>query len=125
VDKLSGGQQQKIQLGVTIMNDPQLLILDEPTNGFDPVNRRLLMDIIEGQKRAAATLIVVTAPLLCDVLSEPRESLPLVAESVLAERRPATESPKGARWASECCLGPCRGYQGIGVATATPTPTVR
>ncbi|GAC1378464.1 MAG: hypothetical protein NVSMB43_20180 [Pseudarthrobacter sp.] len=37
VDKLSGGQQQKIQLGVTIMNDPQLLILDEPTKGFDPV----------------------------------------------------------------------------------------
>ena len=60
VDKLSGGQQQKIQLGVTIMNDPQLLILDEPTQGFDPVNRRLLMDIIEDQKRAGATVIMVT-----------------------------------------------------------------
>ncbi|MEN0084815.1 MAG: ATP-binding cassette domain-containing protein, partial [Leifsonia sp.] len=40
LDKLSGGQQQKVQLGVTIMNDPELLILDEPTKGFDPVNRR-------------------------------------------------------------------------------------
>ena len=39
LDKLSGGQQQKIQLGVTIMGDPELLILDEPTKGFDPVNR--------------------------------------------------------------------------------------
>ena len=71
VDKLSGGQQQKIQLGVTIMNDPQLLILDEPTQGFDPVNRRLLMDIIEGQKRAGATVIMVTHQMeeverLCD-----------------------------------------------------------
>ena len=47
LDKLSGGQQQKVQLGVTIMNNPELLILDEPTKGFDPVNRRLLMDIIE------------------------------------------------------------------------------
>jgi ABC-2 type transport system ATP-binding protein len=71
VDKLSGGQQQKIQLGVTIMNDPQLLILDEPTQGFDPVNRRLLMDIIEEQKRAGATVIMVTHQMeeverLCD-----------------------------------------------------------
>src|SRR5664280_3513407 len=71
VDKLSGGQQQKIQLGVTIMNDPELLILDEPTQGFDPVNRRLLMDIIEDQKRAGATVIMVTHQMeeverLCD-----------------------------------------------------------
>ena len=60
VDKLSSGQQQKIQLGVTIMNDPELLILDEPTQGFDPVNRRLMMNIIEDQKRAVATDILVT-----------------------------------------------------------------
>lgn len=71
VDKLSGGQQQKIQLGVTIMNDPQLLILDEPTKGFDPVNRRLLMDIIEERKLAGATVIMVTHQMeeverLCD-----------------------------------------------------------
>jgi ABC-2 type transport system ATP-binding protein len=71
LDKLSGGQQQKIQLGVTIMNDPELLILDEPTKGFDPVNRRLLMDIIEDQKLAGATVIMVTHQMeeverLCD-----------------------------------------------------------
>ena len=71
VDKLSSGQQQKIQLGVTIMNDPELLILDEPTQGFDPVNRRLLMNIIEDQKRAGATVIMVTHQMeeverLCD-----------------------------------------------------------
>lgn len=60
LDKLSGGQQQKVQLGVTIMNDPQLLILDEPTKGFDPVNRRLLMNIIEERKKAGATIIFVT-----------------------------------------------------------------
>jgi ABC-2 type transport system ATP-binding protein len=71
VDKLSGGQQQKVQLGVTIMNDPELLILDEPTKGFDPVNRRLLMDIIEDQKRAGATVMMVTHQMeeverLCD-----------------------------------------------------------
>lgn len=71
LDKLSGGQQQKVQLGVTIMNNPELLILDEPTKGFDPVNRRLLMDIIEEHKRGGATVIMVTHQMeeverLCD-----------------------------------------------------------
>ncbi|MFZ2624455.1 MAG: ATP-binding cassette domain-containing protein [Propionibacterium sp.] len=71
LDKLSGGEQQKIQLGVTVMNDPELLILDEPTKGFDPVNRRLLMDIVEEQRRAGATVVMVTHQMdeverLCD-----------------------------------------------------------
>lgn len=60
LDKLSGGQQQKVQLGVTIMNDPELLILDEPTKGFDPINRRLLMNIIEERKKAGATIVFVS-----------------------------------------------------------------
>lgn len=71
LDKLSGGQQQKIQLGVTIMDNPKLLILDEPTKGFDPVNRRLLMTIIEERQKAGATVIFVTHQMeeverLCD-----------------------------------------------------------
>lgn len=71
LDKLSGGQQQKVQLGVTIMNDPELLILDEPTKGFDPVNRRLLMNIIEDHQRKGATVVFVTHQMeeverLCD-----------------------------------------------------------
>ncbi len=71
LDKLSGGQQQKIQLGVTIMNDPELLILDEPTKGFDPVNRRLVMQIIDDTKKAGATVMMVTHQMeeverLCD-----------------------------------------------------------
>lgn len=60
LDKLSGGMQQKVQLGVTIMNDPELLILDEPTKGFDPVNRRLLMDIIDEQNKRGAGVVMVT-----------------------------------------------------------------
>lgn len=71
LDKLSGGQQQKVQLGVTIMNDPELMILDEPTKGFDPVNRRLLMDIIEERQKTGATVVFVSHDMtevekLCD-----------------------------------------------------------
>ena len=63
--------QQKIQLGIAVMGDPQLLILDEPAKGFDPVNRRLLMDIIEEHQRDGATVIFVTHQMeeverLCD-----------------------------------------------------------
>ena len=71
LDKLSGGEQQKVQLGVTVMANPQILILDEPTKGFDPVNRRLLLDIVEEHKRAGATVVMVTHQMeeverLCD-----------------------------------------------------------
>jgi ABC-2 type transport system ATP-binding protein len=60
LDKLSGGQQQKIQLGITILHNPSLLILDEPTKGFDPVNRRFLMSIIKQRHAEGATIILVT-----------------------------------------------------------------
>ncbi|MDO4526730.1 MAG: ATP-binding cassette domain-containing protein [Candidatus Saccharibacteria bacterium] len=60
LEKLSGGQQQKVQLGVTIMGDPKLLILDEPTKGFDPINRRLLMEIIEEAHQKGAAIIMIT-----------------------------------------------------------------
>jgi uncharacterized ABC transporter ATP-binding protein MJ1023 len=73
IDKLSGGQQQKVQLGVTIMNNPEILILDEPTKGFDPINRRLLMYIIDEQKAKGSTVILITHDMaeverLCDRL---------------------------------------------------------
>lgn len=60
LQKLSGGQQQKVQLGVSIMGDPELLILDEPAKGLDPVNRQLLMDLIAERQETGATVILVT-----------------------------------------------------------------
>jgi ABC-2 type transport system ATP-binding protein len=58
--RLSGGQQQKIQLGVTILHNPSLMILDEPTEALDPVNRSLLMDIISERQSNGATIVLVT-----------------------------------------------------------------
>lgn len=60
LEKLSGGQQQKVQLGVTIMGSPKLLILDEPTKGFDPMNRRLLMEIIDELHQKGTAIILIT-----------------------------------------------------------------
>ena len=58
--KLSGGEQQKVQLGVTTLNDPDLLILDEPTKGLDPVNRALLMELLLEHKQRGATIIYIS-----------------------------------------------------------------
>lgn len=66
VKKLSGGQQQKVQLGVAIMNNPKLLILDEPTKGLDPVNRKLLLSIVE-ELRAAGTAVIYITHLMEEV----------------------------------------------------------
>ena len=60
VEKLSQGMQQKVQLGITVMDEPDILILDEPTKGFDPVNRRLLMEIIEELHQKGSTIILIT-----------------------------------------------------------------
>jgi ABC-2 type transport system ATP-binding protein len=60
IDKLSGGQQQKVQLGITIMDRPRLLILDEPTKGLDPLNRRLLLDLVDERRADGATVVLVT-----------------------------------------------------------------
>ncbi len=60
IKKLSSGQQQKIQLGVTIINRPKLLILDEPTKGLDPVNRKLLLDVLLELNKEGSTIIFST-----------------------------------------------------------------
>ena len=60
IKKLSGGQQQKIQLGVAIMGNPKLLILDEPTKGLDPVNRKLLLDIVDELQQKGTAVIYIT-----------------------------------------------------------------
>lgn len=58
--KLSGGQQQKIQLGVAIMGNPKLLILDEPTKGLDPMNRKLLLTIVDELQQKGVAVIYIT-----------------------------------------------------------------
>jgi ABC-2 type transport system ATP-binding protein len=60
LNELSKGMQQKIQFITTIMNDPDLLILDEPFAGLDPVNADLLKDIMLELKKQGRTIIFST-----------------------------------------------------------------
>lgn len=71
IEELSKGMQQKIQFVSTLVHDPDLIILDEPFSGLDPVNTKIIRDIILERKRAGKTIILSThlmeqAQILCD-----------------------------------------------------------
>jgi ABC-2 type transport system ATP-binding protein len=57
---LSGGMKQKLMLATTLMHEPDLLLLDEPTTGVDPVSRREFWRILAGLHRDGRTVLVAT-----------------------------------------------------------------
>lgn len=59
--KLSGGMKQKLSLMCTLLHKPEILFLDEPTNGVDPVSRRDFWQILEELVRDGLTVLVSTA----------------------------------------------------------------
>lgn len=59
-EELSKGMQQKVQFIASVIHEPDLIILDEPFSGLDPVNRRLLRSLIDEQHKAGRTLIFST-----------------------------------------------------------------
>ena len=69
--QLSGGQQQRFSIATTLINQPKLVFLDEPTTGLDPQARRNLWDLIERIREQGATVVLTThymdeAEVLCD-----------------------------------------------------------
>jgi ABC-2 type transport system ATP-binding protein len=73
VEELSRGMHQKLQFAVTVINDPELVILDEPFSGLDPLNQDLLKNIIlemrnEGKTVIFSTHVMHEAEKLCDFI---------------------------------------------------------
>jgi ABC-2 type transport system ATP-binding protein len=71
VDELSRGMQQKVQFIATLLHDPQLVILDEPFSGLDPINAQALKDAVLELKQRGKTVIFSThvienAERMCD-----------------------------------------------------------
>jgi len=96
--ELSKGMQQKVQFVSAVIHEPDLLILDEPFSGLDPVNRRLLRELVEEQHRAGRTLIFSThamyeAEQLCDhliMINRGRKVLDLPMNEVWTRYDPRT-----------------------------------
>jgi ABC-2 type transport system ATP-binding protein len=57
IQNLSSGMQQKVQFLITILHQPQLLILDEPFRGLDPVNRQMIYNLLKEEKNKGTTIL--------------------------------------------------------------------
>lgn len=71
INALSGGQKQRFSIVASLVNDPQIVFLDEPTTGLDPLARRNLWNLIAKIKEQGKTIILTThymeeAEILCD-----------------------------------------------------------
>ncbi len=74
VEDLSKGMQQKVQFVATVLHQPELIILDEPFSGFDPINANLIKDEILALREQGATIIFSTHRMesveeLCDSIA--------------------------------------------------------
>ena len=58
--RLSGGQQRRLDVGVALIGNPELVFLDEPTTGFDPDARRQFWDVISGLRDLGTTVFLTT-----------------------------------------------------------------
>lgn len=58
--ELSGGQKQRFSIATTLINDPRIIFLDEPTTGLDPQARRNLWDLIKQVRERGATVVLTT-----------------------------------------------------------------
>ncbi len=89
VKELSKGNQQKVQFISAILHEPEIMILDEPFSGLDPINQQILKDIIVDLKQAGKTIIFSThiiehAERICDhvcILAKGRK----VADGTIAQ----------------------------------------
>ena len=71
VKELSGGQKQRFSIATTLINDPKIVFLDEPTTGLDPQARRNLWELVQNIRDKGTTVIITThymdeAEVLCD-----------------------------------------------------------
>jgi len=135
--QLSGGQKQRLALALSLVNEPRVVFLDEPTAGLDPQVRREIYSIIEELKSKRKTILLTThyieeAERLCDhvaivdqgrviALGSPRELKQRSAGKTRIEIRLARPEPDGALGQLEAVSG-CRSTDGVYVVHSTGVP---
>jgi ribosome-dependent ATPase len=87
--RLSGGMKQKLGLCCALIHDPDLLLLDEPTTGVDPLSRRQFWELVDGIKRARPGLTVVVATSDMDEAERFSRVVVMDAGHILADGSPS------------------------------------
>lgn len=103
VNQLSGGQKQRFSVAATLVGDPEIVFLDEPTTGLDPQARRNLWEVVQGIHAEGRTVVLTThymdeAQLLCDrvAIMDQGKLIALDTPARLAETLPAPYTVRAA-----------------------------
>jgi len=115
---LSGGQRQRLLVALALVNRPEIVFLDELTQGLDPAGRRVAIDLVRSVRDRGATVVLVThfleeAEALCDriaVLDEGR----VVAAGSVAELAQRSGLPTVVRFSTDADVGWLAGLDPVG-----------
>jgi ABC-2 type transport system ATP-binding protein len=93
VKTLSGGQKRRLDLGIALVGDPDLVFLDEPTTGFDPAARRAAWDMIRSLRSLGKTILLTTHYL--DEAEQLADRLAVLREGVIIRKGTPAELTGG------------------------------
>jgi ABC-2 type transport system ATP-binding protein len=118
--KLSGGQQRRLDVGMALVGDPELLFLDEPTTGFDPQARRQAWEAIAGLRELGKTVFLTTHYM--DEAQQLADRVAIIAAGqVVAEGTPADLGDRDSQPTTISYRGP---DGDVSLSTATPVQTL-
>jgi len=118
--RLSGGQQRRLDVGMALVGDPDLLFLDEPTTGFDPEARRGAWDVIAGLRELGKTVFLTTHYM--DEAQRLADRVTILAAGQVVAR--GTPEDLGDRDSQPATITYRRGDEQISVQTSTPVETL-
>ncbi len=118
--KLSGGQQRRLDVGMALIGDPELLFLDEPTTGFDPSARRQAWDVIAGLRDLGKTVFLTTHYM--DEAQRLADRVTIIADGEIVAR--GTPEDLGERKAQAATIRYRAGGEEVSLETTTLAQTL-
>jgi len=118
--RLSGGQQRRLDVGMALIGDPELLFLDEPTTGFDPSARRQAWDVIAGLRDLGKTVFLTTHYM--DEAQRLADRVTIIAAGEIVAR--GTPENLGDRGDGATTIRYRAGGREVSVETTTPVQTL-
>ncbi len=118
--RLSGGQQRRLDVGMALVGDPELLFLDEPTTGFDPSARRQAWDVIAGLRDLGKTVFLTTHYM--DEAQRLADRVTIIAAGEIVAR--GTPEDLGERQSGETTIRFRRDGREETLTTTTPVETL-